>query len=70
LSDPDDQHRVQLLLNDIRDDVREVLPASEPDWQRQLIRWGLRRRLDDELREEFQAELEAVLRPLGLRFAV
>jgi hypothetical protein len=65
-----DVSEIQPLLDGFRDDVGEILPASEPDWQCQLIRWGLRRRLDEELREEFQAELDAVLRPLGLKLSL
>ena len=65
-----DPQELQSILDGSRDDVNEVLPVSEPAWQCQLIRWGLRRRLDDELREEFQAELKALLRPMGLHFSL
>lgn len=47
----------------------DSLGTLAPDWQAQLLQWGLRRRTDDEMREEYLAEITALLNPLGLTVA-
>ncbi|MFN0072159.1 MAG: hypothetical protein ACKVVP_11800, partial [Chloroflexota bacterium] len=55
-------------LGECRSEISELFPSTQPEWQCQLIRWGLRRRFDSEMRDEYAAELVALLGSIGLCF--